>query len=160
MLLIRVPTEHHLAYISTVLYYRCARLSCTCTEAQHKVISYLPVTSERAHSGTLGLDKIIKHFILYTENCPRPGHFTPGKESGTHCIGSWVVPSAGVDGCGKSHPIGIFSSVLHLYYFFVLTVLPLPFCPYCATHTHNTNIHVPGRNRTRNPSAIGRRPSP
>jgi len=26
----------------------------------------------------------------------------PGKRAGTHCIGSWVVPRAGLNGCGKS----------------------------------------------------------
>ena len=29
---------------------------------------------------------------------PRPGRFIPG----TYCIGSWVGPRAGLDGCGKS----------------------------------------------------------
>jgi hypothetical protein len=28
----------------------------------------------------------------------------PGKRPGTHCIGSWVCPRAGLDGCGKSRP--------------------------------------------------------
>jgi hypothetical protein len=27
----------------------------------------------------------------------------PRKRPGTHCIGSWVDPRAGLDGCGKSH---------------------------------------------------------
>ena len=31
----------------------------------------------------------------------------PGKSNGTHCIGSWVGPRAGLDGCGKSRPTGI-----------------------------------------------------
>ena len=35
---------------------------------------------------------------------PRPGRFTPGERPGTHCIGGWVGPRAGVDGCGKSRP--------------------------------------------------------
>jgi hypothetical protein len=26
---------------------------------------------------------------------------------GTHCIGGWVGPMAGLDGCGKSRPTGI-----------------------------------------------------
>jgi len=30
----------------------------------------------------------------------RPGSFTPG----AHGIGGWVVPTAGLDRCGKSHP--------------------------------------------------------
>ena len=33
---------------------------------------------------------------------PRPRRFTPGKKYGTHCIGGWVGPRTGLDGCGKS----------------------------------------------------------
>jgi hypothetical protein len=28
----------------------------------------------------------------------------PGKMGGTHCIGGWMGPKAGLDGCGKSRP--------------------------------------------------------
>jgi len=28
----------------------------------------------------------------------------PGKRPGTHCIGGWVGPRTGLDGCRKSHP--------------------------------------------------------
>jgi len=28
----------------------------------------------------------------------------PGKRPSTHCIGGWVGPRAGLDGCGKSRP--------------------------------------------------------
>jgi len=28
----------------------------------------------------------------------------PGKRPGTHCIGGWVDPNAGLDKCGKSRP--------------------------------------------------------
>ena len=28
----------------------------------------------------------------------------PGNSPGTHCIGDWVGPRAGLDGCGKSRP--------------------------------------------------------
>jgi hypothetical protein len=31
----------------------------------------------------------------------------PRERPGTHCIGGWVGPRAGLDGCGKSCPIGI-----------------------------------------------------
>ena len=31
---------------------------------------------------------------------PRPLY--PRQRPGTHCIGGWVAPRAGVDGCGKS----------------------------------------------------------
>ena len=33
-----------------------------------------------------------------------PATLTPGKRPGTHCVGGWVGPRAGVEGCGKSHP--------------------------------------------------------
>ena len=36
-----------------------------------------------------------------------PAGLTPGKRPGTHCIGGWVGPRAGLDGCGKSRPTGI-----------------------------------------------------
>jgi hypothetical protein len=36
-----------------------------------------------------------------------PAALLPGKWPGTHCIGSWVGTRAGLDGCGKSRPIGI-----------------------------------------------------
>jgi len=31
-----------------------------------------------------------------------PAALPPGKKPGTHCIGGWVGPRAGVDRCGKS----------------------------------------------------------
>jgi len=31
---------------------------------------------------------------------PRPGCFTPRERPGDHCIGDWVGPRAGLDGCG------------------------------------------------------------
>jgi hypothetical protein len=62
-----------------------------------------------------------------------------------------VGPRAGVDGCGKFHPNGIFLfSVLYLY-FFVLIVLDFAFCP-LLYNTHNTNIHALDGIRTRNSS--------
>jgi len=36
-----------------------------------------------------------------------PAALAPGKRPGTHCIGGWVGPMAGLDGCGKSRLIGI-----------------------------------------------------
>ena len=33
-----------------------------------------------------------------------PATLPPGKGPGTHCIGGWVDPKAGLDGCGKSRP--------------------------------------------------------
>ena len=33
-----------------------------------------------------------------------PAAFIPRERPGTHCIGDWVGPRAGLDGCGKSRP--------------------------------------------------------
>ena len=33
-----------------------------------------------------------------------PAALPPGKSPGTHFIGGWVGPRAGLDGCGKSRP--------------------------------------------------------
>jgi hypothetical protein len=33
-----------------------------------------------------------------------PAALPPGKRPGTHCIGGWVGPRVGLDGCGKSRP--------------------------------------------------------
>ena len=32
------------------------------------------------------------------------GHFIPWGRPSNHCIGGWVCPTAGLDGCGKSRP--------------------------------------------------------
>ena len=36
-----------------------------------------------------------------------PAALTPRIRPGTHCVGGWVGPRAGVDGRGKSRPIGV-----------------------------------------------------
>ena len=36
--------------------------------------------------------------------CHAPAALPPEKRPGTHCIGGWVGPRAGRDGCGKSRP--------------------------------------------------------
>jgi len=33
-----------------------------------------------------------------------PAVLPPGRRPGTHCIGGWMGPRAGLDGCGKSLP--------------------------------------------------------
>ena len=33
-----------------------------------------------------------------------PAALSPGRRPGTHCIGGWVGPKVGLDGCGKSRP--------------------------------------------------------
>jgi len=36
---------------------------------------------------------------------PPPAALPPGKRPGTHCIGGWVGPRTGLDGCEKSRPL-------------------------------------------------------
>jgi len=33
-----------------------------------------------------------------------PAALPPGKRPDTYCLGGWVGPRAGLDGCGKSRP--------------------------------------------------------
>jgi hypothetical protein len=40
-------------------------------------------------------------------NATPPAALPPGKTPGTHCIGGWVGPRAGLDRCEKSYPTGI-----------------------------------------------------
>ena len=32
-----------------------------------------------------------------------PAALPPGKKPGTYCIGGWLGPRAGLDGCGKAY---------------------------------------------------------
>jgi hypothetical protein len=77
---------------------------------------------------------------------PRPGRFTPGKET----LDTLYSRSGGLQGrsgwVGKIFPQpGFFFCSLSTLY-----LLLCPVCPDCGTH--NTNIHVLGGIRTRNPS--------
>ena len=36
-----------------------------------------------------------------------PTAFPPGNKPGNHCLGGWVGPTAGLDGCGNLAPTGI-----------------------------------------------------
>jgi hypothetical protein len=43
-----------------------------------------------------------------------PAALPPGKRPGTHCIGGWVGPRAGLGGCGKSRsPPGFDPRTIH-----------------------------------------------
>jgi hypothetical protein len=52
--------------------------------------------AHQKYSSTLSLTSAIDGDGWLTA---RPGRCTPG----THCIGGWVGPIVGMDGCGKSH---------------------------------------------------------
>ena len=75
-----------------------------------------------------------------------PAALPPRNGSGTHCIGDWVGPRTGLDGCGKyrRHPEFLFCA---LYFiptrFFVLIVLHFAFFWSLLT-THNTSMPLAG----------------
>jgi hypothetical protein len=56
--------------------------------------------SEYKYSSTVSLTSALDGGGWLT---PRPGRFAPRKETGFPCVGGWVEPRAGLDGCGKSH---------------------------------------------------------
>ena len=62
------------------------------------------------HEGPEGEQKYSSTFSLTSAlvgvkwSTPRPGRFTPEKRPGTRCVGGWVGPRAGLDGCEKSRP--------------------------------------------------------
>jgi hypothetical protein len=49
-----------------------------------------------------------------------PAALPPGKRPGTYCIGGWVGPRAGLDGCEKSRP--------HRDFFFLILTSPSRTC--------------------------------
>jgi hypothetical protein len=54
---------------------------------------------EQRYSSTLSLTSALDWVVIAT---PRPLY--PRKRPGTHCVGGWVGPRAGLDGCKKSRP--------------------------------------------------------
>ena len=61
---------------------------------------------EYRNSSTLSLTSALDAVIVQRH---APAALTAGKRPGTHCIGCWVGPRAGLEGCGKSrrHSTGI-----------------------------------------------------
>jgi hypothetical protein len=68
-----------------------------------------------------------------------------GKKSGIHCIGRWVGPRAGLDGCGKYRP--------HRDLFLFLSFCPYPLCTFTFSvlfsliplkHTTQTSLPLEG----------------
>jgi hypothetical protein len=66
-----------------------------------------------------------------------PAALPPGKRPGTHCIGGWMGPRAGLDGCGKSRPPPGFDTrtVQPVASRYTNYAIPVP------THTH-THIYI------------------
>jgi hypothetical protein len=71
-----------------------------------------------------------------------PAALLPGKRPGTHCIGGWVGPRAGLDGCGKSRPhrIPIRTSLI----FRVFDTFPAP-TVYCIPFFHECQLQITQR---------------
>ena len=67
----------------------------------YKRIKALP-KALRVRRGIALLNLTPLHWRRGWGSAPRPGRFTPGERSGTHCTGCWLGPRAGLDGCGKS----------------------------------------------------------
>ena len=57
---------------------------------------------EQRYSYTLSLTSALDGGVGGQRHAPAA--LNPGKRPGTHCIGGWVDPRAGLDGCGKSRP--------------------------------------------------------
>jgi hypothetical protein len=53
------------------------------------------------HGSTLSLTSALEGFVGQRH---APAALPPGKRHGTYRTGSWVGPTAGLDGCGKSCP--------------------------------------------------------
>jgi hypothetical protein len=72
-------------------------------EVHHRTVHEVPERGWR-YSSTLHLTSAqdgvgVKHHA--------PESLLPGKSPGTHSIGGWVGPRAGLDGCGKTRPTWI-----------------------------------------------------
>jgi len=57
-------------------------------------------------SNSIWIEDEKKHkFYKYSATrSARPAALPKGKSPGTYCLGGWVSPKAGLDGCGKSRP--------------------------------------------------------
>ena len=47
-----------------------------------------------------------------------PAALPPGKRPGTHCIGGWVGPRAGLDGCGETKFCYYYYYSYYYYYYY------------------------------------------
>ena len=56
----------------------------------------------KRYSSTLSLTSTLDRGRGVVNAMPQPLY--PRERPGTHCTGGWVGRTAGLDGCGKSHP--------------------------------------------------------
>jgi hypothetical protein len=64
----------------------------------HRIVHEVPEGDWR-YSSTLHLTSA-QHGVGGQHHAPAA--LLPGKRPGTHCIGGWVGPRPGLDGCGKT----------------------------------------------------------
>ena len=64
------------------------------------IASHEGPVGEHRYSSTLSLTSTLDVWVVNAT--PRPLY--PRERPGTHCIGGWVGPRAGLNGCGKSRP--------------------------------------------------------
>jgi len=69
-------------------------------------VNFTPKQSTKAQKGSSGITLLFFNFgaIWGGKSTPLPRPLYPRERPGTHCIGGWVGPRAGLDGCGKSRP--------------------------------------------------------
>jgi hypothetical protein len=72
-----------------------------------------PTKAQRGSRGIALLFLYPQHLIGVGGQCHAPAALPPGKRAGTHCIGGWVDPTAGLDGYGKSRPPGFDPRTFH-----------------------------------------------
>ena len=74
-----------------------------------KVVVKVNFTLEQATKAQMGVEVKLYSFFNFgarwgERSKSRPGRFTLGQKSDTHCIGDYVGPRAGQDRCGISRP--------------------------------------------------------
>ena len=71
----------------------------------HHTTGHEDPEGECRYSSTLSFSSALCGGGLVVKTTPRPLY--PQERPGTHCIGGWVGPRAGLEGCEKSRLIGI-----------------------------------------------------
>ena len=66
----------------------------------HPIAGHEGPEGEQRYSSTLSLTSSLDGWVVNATLRP----LYPPERPGTHCIGGWVGPRAGLNGCGKSRP--------------------------------------------------------
>jgi len=67
----------------------------------HPITGHEGPEGEQSYSSTLPLTSSLDGASSQLHS---PAALLPGKTAGTHCLGDWVSPGVGLDGCGKYLP--------------------------------------------------------